>query len=186
MPSPMPEAPVPFAGGTPSPRRGHAPAPSQADATATAFVRTATLDDLPALARLFDAYRQFYAQPPDLPLAERFLRERLARAEAVVLVAHPADDAGELLGFCQLYPSFCSVAARPIQVLYDLFVDPAARRSGAGRALLLAAHAQAQARGMHRLDLSTARDNHAAQALYASLGWVRDEVFLSYSLAVTG
>jgi ribosomal protein S18 acetylase RimI-like enzyme len=31
------------------------------------------------------------------------------------------------------------------------------------------------------MDLTTARSNHAAQALYESLGWVRDEVFLAYA-----
>ncbi|HSI60971.1 MAG TPA: GNAT family N-acetyltransferase [Ideonella sp.] len=155
-------------------------------AAAEPAIRPATPDDLPALALLFDAYRQFYRQPADLALAARFLRERLARGESLVLLAHPAAEPGTLLGFCQLYPSFCSVAAQPIQVLYDLFVSPAARRSGAGRALLRAAHAQAAAAGVHRLDLTTARDNRAAQALYESLGWVRDEVFLSYSLAVAG
>jgi len=31
------------------------------------------------------------------------------------------------------------------------------------------------------MDLTTARDNQRAQALYESLGWVRDQVFLSYN-----
>jgi ribosomal protein S18 acetylase RimI-like enzyme len=31
------------------------------------------------------------------------------------------------------------------------------------------------------MDLTTARSNHAAQALYESLGWKRDDVFLAYS-----
>jgi len=152
----------------------------------TITTRHAEDHDLPALALLFDAYRQFYQQPADLALATRFLRERMARGESTVLVAHARDDATHLLGFCQLYPSFCSVAARPIEVLYDLFVSPAARRSGAGRALLLAAHARAARLGLHRLELTTARDNHAAQALYASLGWQRDDVFFAYNLAVAG
>ena len=36
------------------------------------------------------------------------------------------------------------------------------------------------------MDLSTARDNTAAQALYESLGWVKDEVFLYYTQRVAG
>ncbi len=31
----------------------------------------------------------------------------------------------------------------------------------------------------------TARDNYAAQALYESMGWQRDEVFLPYTLYFT-
>ena len=138
--------------------------------------------DLPAAAQLFDSYRQFYQQAPDLALAQRFMTERLEREESVVLLAQSA--AGELVGFCQLYPSFCSVEAAPIYTLYDLFVSPAARRSGAGRALLLAADARATADGKVRMDLTTARTNLQAQALYESLGWVRDDVFFAYSRRV--
>ena len=138
--------------------------------------------DLPAVARLFDSYRQFYEQAPDLALAQRFMTERFERKESVVLVAQGT--VGDLVGFCQLYPSFCSVEAAPIYTLYDLFVSPAARRSGAGRALLLAAEARAKANGKTRMDLTTAKTNLQAQALYESLGWQRDEVFFAYSRRV--
>lgn len=60
--------------------------------------------------------------------------------------------------------------AAKIGVLYDLFVDSAARKTGAGRALMLAAHEYAAKNGMTRLDLSTAKNNLKAQALYESLG----------------
>ena len=144
------------------------------------LIRLATPHDLPAIAPLFDAYRQFYDQAPDLPRATAFLQARMANAESTVLVAQ--GDGGPLLGFCQLYPSFCSVAAAPIYVLYDLFVAPDARKSGAGRALLQAAEQHAASQGKARMDLTTAKTNLAAQSVYASLGWVRDEVFFAYSL----
>jgi ribosomal protein S18 acetylase RimI-like enzyme len=146
-------------------------------------IRLATLEDLPRVALLFDAYRQFYEQPADLARATRFLCERLQRDESHVLVAETPS--GDVVGFCQLYPSFCSVRASPVMVLYDLYVTPDARRSGAGKALLLAAEAHAAKRGAARLDLTTARTNTSAQALYASLGWDRDDVFLAYSKAIT-
>ena len=69
-------------------------------------------------------------------------------------------------------------------MLYDLFVAPALRRRGAGRALLQAAAEYARAAGAVRMDLATARTNVAAQSLYESLGWVRDDVFLHYSLTI--
>jgi ribosomal protein S18 acetylase RimI-like enzyme len=142
------------------------------------IVRRATLADLDALAPLFDAYRRFYDQPADLALARAFLEARLARDESIVLVA---DGGAGLAGFCQLYPTWCSVAAGPILVLYDLFVADDARRAGVGRALMLAAQAFGQAAGAVRMDLSTAHDNTRAQALYESLGWKRDETFRVYS-----
>ena len=145
--------------------------------------RLATLADVDAVAPLFDAYRQFYAQAPDLTGARRFLRERLEHEQSVVLLAE--DAAGQMLGFCQLYPTFCSVEAAPIYTLYDLFVSPVARRGGVGRALLLAAQAHSKANGKVRMDLTTARSNHAAQSVYESLGWVRDEVFFTYSKRVS-
>ena len=145
--------------------------------------RHATPDDLDALAPLFDAYRRFYEQPGDVALASAYLLARLERGESAILVAE-AD--GQLLGFCQLYPTWCSVAAARIFVLYDLFVDEGVRRAGVGRALMLAAQAFGRAAGAVRLDLSTAHANARAQALYESLGWRRDDVYRVYSLSLAG
>lgn len=142
-------------------------------------IHTAIPEDAALIAPLFDAYRQFYEQPADADAALAFITARLERGESVILLARRPD--GSALGFCQLYPSFCSVLAAPIYVLYDLFVAPEARRLGVGRALLLAAEAHARATGHARMDLTTARNNLRAQALYESLGWVRDEVFLTYA-----
>lgn len=146
--------------------------------------RPAARDDLDAVAALFDAYRQFYEQPPDLALARRFVQERLERSESVILVAQTG--AGQVIGFCQLYPTFCSVRAAPTYVLYDLFVSPQARGTGAGKALMLAAEAHAASTGAARLELSTARDNTVAQSLYESLGWVRDDKFFVYGKTPQG
>lgn len=141
--------------------------------------RLATPQDLHTVARLFDAYRQFYEQAPDLAAATQFIAARMQKQESVILLA---EDAGSIaLGFCQLYPTFCSVEAQPIYVLYDLFVAPQSRKTGAGKRLLLAAEDLARAHGMARMDLTTARTNLPAQRLYEALGWVRDDVFLSYS-----
>ena len=146
-------------------------------------IRPAQWGDLPELAALFDQYRQFYEQPPAPGKALSFLTDRFQRNESVVLIAEGGSN--ELIGFCQLYPTFCSVEVAPIYVLYDLFVAPACRQGGVGRALLLAAEAQAHADGKARMDLTTARSNVTAQALYESLGWIRDEVFLTYSRRIT-
>jgi ribosomal protein S18 acetylase RimI-like enzyme len=146
------------------------------------FTRLATLVDLTSIAPLFNAYRQFYEQADDLALAASFIQERLTNAESVIILA--LDDTKMAVGFCQLYPSFCSVEAAPIYTLYDLFVSPQARRTGAARALLRAADAYAAQTGRVRMDLTTARTNASAQALYESEGWVQDAVFLTYNKAV--
>ncbi len=153
---------------------------SSSPSTATT-TRLASLADLPATAELFDAYRQFYEQAPDLATATAFIRDRLTHQDSVILLA---ECEGWPIGFCQLYPLFCSVEAQPIYSLYDLFVDPQARRTGAGRRLLLAAERHAAEQGKVRMDLTTAKTNHRAQSLYESLGWTRDEVFLTYTRRV--
>jgi ribosomal protein S18 acetylase RimI-like enzyme len=145
-------------------------------------IRPAGISDLEQLAVLFDHYRQFYQQTPDIELAKSFIAARLNNKDSVIFVAENSE--GNLIGFCQIYPSFCSVAAAKIGVLYDLFVDSTARKTGAGRALMLATHEYAANNGMARLDLTTAKTNLKAQALYESLGWVRDDVFYTYNLTL--
>lgn len=115
-------------------------------------------------------------------MARSFIQNRLQNNESVVLLA--SNELGHVVGFCQLYPTFCSVEAKPIYSLYDLFVSPAARRSGAGRVLLKAAEKLAAKSGKARMDLTTAKTNKPAQAAYESLGWVRDEIFFAYSKSV--
>ena len=68
-------------------------------------IRRATLDDLDAIAPLFDAYRRFYHQPGDVDRARDFLRERMLHSESVVLLAQRD---GTAAGFTQLYPLFSS------------------------------------------------------------------------------
>jgi len=143
-------------------------------------VRLAAGGDLDALAALFDAYRQFYRQAPDLPGARAFLAARLAHRQSIVLLAE--DGQGAALGFAQLYPSFTSTGMEPILILNDLFVMPEARGRGVGSALLQAAAEHGRAAGAARLTLKTAVDNLPAQGAYAANGWMRDEAFYSYDL----
>ena len=142
----------------------------------------AELEHWDVLTGLFDAYRQFYGQEPDLPGARRFLEARLLAGDSVVFVAFDATGTG--VGFVQLYPSFSSVAMKPIWILNDLFVAPQRRRAGVARTLLVAACELARSTGAVRLRLSTARDNEAAKALYLASGY-RMIAFDQYELAVS-
>lgn len=143
--------------------------------------RRATISDLPRLVPLFDAYRQFYRQPPDLLRAEAFLRERLLEGDSVIFLA---DEAGTGLGFTQLYPTFSSVRTAPAWVLNDLYVTPAARGTGVAEALMQRARRHAEETGACYLELMTARDNLVAQRLYERLGWRRDDEYYHYELTV--
>ena len=137
---------------------------------------------IPEISRLFDLYRQFYKCEPDPVLATRFITDRIKNEESVIFAA---ESKNKLKGFVQLYPSFCSVDAIKIFILYDLYVDECDRKSGIGEALMNKAAEFAKESGASRIDLLTAVDNKAGQHLYEKLGYKKaQEGFYTYSLQV--
>lgn len=134
------------------------------------------------IAPLFDAYRQFYELPSNLSGATKYIFERLSKGESRIFLA--LDHAGKALGFTQLYPTFESLNMRNRWVLYDLFVEPTARKLGVARALMERAKQLAIETGAVYVELDTAKDNTKAQALYESLGYERDNLFYHYVLEV--
>ena len=145
-------------------------------------IRQATVNDVEPLVPLFDAYRQFYGRTSDVAAARTFLLARFANRESTLFIAHQGEMA---IGFAQLYPSFSSVSLARIFILNDLFVQEQARRTGVASSLLSAAATFAVSLGAVRLSLSTALTNDAAQALYRSAGWNRDQQFSVYHLALS-
>lgn len=160
----------------------HLPGQVASGQAAHRTLRRARPEDLDEIARLFDLYRQFYQQPPDLAAARAFMAERLGSGDSVIFVAE--GEGGELMGFAQLYPAICSVAMRRYWVLYDLFVDSRARREGLARRLMEQARSHAAATNAARIDLETAVDNLPAQRLYKDLGYAREQQFFKYSLPI--
>lgn len=146
-------------------------------------INRATVEEVALVAPLYGAYRQFYEQEADMALATRFLSERLAAEESVVLLALEKES-GRAAGFVQLFPSFTSIAADRIWILNDLFVDPGFRRKGLARALMNEAKDFAESDGAVRIGLMTAHTNTSAQALYEDLGYVLDTDYRSYNLSL--
>ena len=139
----------------------------------------ATEANIDQVAVLFDGYRQFYDCAPDLELAKNFIAERIKGDESIIFMAQDT----EAMGFVQMYPSFCSVDAFRILILYDLYVAERARGRGVGEALMQRASDYARSIGVSKIDLETAKDNSTAQALYTKLGYRREnDNFLMYSL----
>ena len=162
--------------------------------------RQAVLRDVPALAPLFDDYRQFYQCQPDRTAASAWLTDNLDQHRSVIFmaeaqtgsVAEENQQASQqkpgsnlAMGFTQLYPALCSVDLVPYYVLYDLFVLPAARNHGVATALMTAAADFAREAGAARLDLETAHTNQTAKSLYLKLGYEADTTFQKYSLELT-
>lgn len=145
----------------------------------------AALADIDALVPLFVGYREFYRGLPEVERSRQFLLERLTQKDSVIFLAWLKEsESRRAAGFVQLFPSFSTGAMKRIWILNDLFVDPAARRKGVGSLLLEHARRYAVETRASRLTLKTEVTNHPAQALYESLGWKRDERFLSYDLPV--
>lgn len=145
--------------------------------TPTFAVRLARADEAAEIAPLFDAYRQFYGQDADLACSALYLRARLCADESTILLA---EEKSSLLGFCQLYPSFSSVRARPTLILNDLFVAPAARSRGVGQALINAAEQFAISSGIMQLSLETGTNNKLAQCVYERMGWIADMTGITF------
>jgi ribosomal protein S18 acetylase RimI-like enzyme len=101
-----------------------------------------------------------------------FLASRLDDPDALVLVAAHE---GEVVGYA--YAALEGVdymsLRGPAGVVHDLVVAPEHRRGGVGRRLLEAAIADLRGRGAPQVVLSTAERNHAAQRLFARLGFRR-------------
>ena len=142
----------------------------------------ADINNLTEVARLFDLYRQFYECPADTELTTRFIKERIENNESDIFLSIDGDSAS---GFLQLYPSFCSVQAIKIYILYDLYVEQIYRKRGIGESLMNRASQWAKENGALRLDLLTAKTNIAGQHLYEKLGYKKvNQEFHAYSLDV--
>lgn len=137
---------------------------------------------------LFDKYRVFYKQQPDIERAEKFIQTRLDSNESVIFVAL-ADEQDKTIpvGFTQLYPTYSSVRMAKNWILNDLYVEPAYRKQGIGEQLIKTAMEFAKKEGGVFVQLSTATDNNTAQSLYESIGFVKQEPekdFFTYRIAL--
>lgn len=144
-------------------------------------IQQASLEHAADVAVLFDAYRTYYEQQPDLPGAVEFITERLRKGESVIYIAL---DNGRAIGFTQLYPLFTSVGMKRGWLLNDLYVLETYRSKGAGRALIAAAQELAKSTGSKWVMLQTLTVNTGAQRLYEKLGFEKDTSSYYYYLPV--
>jgi ribosomal protein S18 acetylase RimI-like enzyme len=132
-----------------------------------ASVWRATPDDSAAAARLLHDFNTEYDEVTPGPerLAER-VRRLLDEGQTAVLLAGAGPDGVAVLRFRR------SIWTRGLECyLQELYVAPARRGKGLGRALMEAALDLARERGADYIDLNTGEDDSAARALYESLGF---------------
>ena len=142
-------------------------------------IREATKDDRDALGRYggalmrqhhgFDPRRFIQVDQPDLGCG-RFLVSRLDDDESLVLVA---ERDGSVVGYVYagMEPMSWKDLREACGYVHDVYVDDAARRSGAGEQLVRAAIAWLESKGVPRVILATAARNEAAQRFFEKLGF---------------
>jgi GNAT superfamily N-acetyltransferase len=128
--------------------------------------------------RLWDGYLAFYRQELDAATTDATWQRVLNGREA--MIGRVAESNGRLVGLLHAVVHANTWAAAPVCYLEDLFVDPAARRAGVGRALIEALAAEGRQAGWRRIYWRTGADNATAQLLYDRLA--RRSRWITYEL----
>jgi ribosomal protein S18 acetylase RimI-like enzyme len=134
-------------------------------------VRRATEADVANIGRLLHDFNTEYGDPTPGPerLAAR-MRKLLKGGDTAVLLAGEGPDGLAVLRFRE------AIWVEALECyLAELYVVPARRRQGLGRALMNAAIELAREAGASWMDLGTSETDVAARALYESLGFVNRE-----------
>jgi ribosomal protein S18 acetylase RimI-like enzyme len=142
-------------------------------------VRPATLDDLPAMARLAAALvrqhhetdPQRFFMPEDVERGYRWWFERELASATVVL--RVAESEGRVVGYTygRLEERDWNALMDACGALHDIYVDAATRGHGVGAALLTETLDALKALGAPRVILHTMAQNAAAQRLFARAGF---------------
>jgi GNAT superfamily N-acetyltransferase len=134
-------------------------------------VRRAELADADAIGRLLHDFNSEYDE--FTPGPDRFaarIRRLIEDNELAVLLGGRGPDGLAVLRF---RPALATEALECY--LAELYVVPARRGHGLGRALMEAAIELARREGANSMDLGTGEDDVAARALYESLGFTNRE-----------
>jgi GNAT superfamily N-acetyltransferase len=146
------------------------------------FLRPATPGDVPAILALIRGLAEYERLAHEVEADEARLADTLfgARPAAEVVIAE-AD--GGAVGFALFFHSYSTFLARPGLYLEDLFVVPAHRGRGIGRALMVHLAKLALARGCGRFEWSVLDWNAPAIGFYRSLGAVGMDAWTVQRLA---
>ena len=132
-------------------------------------LRPARADDVPLVLALVRELAEYERAPDECRATEAALGETLfgpaPQAEVVI-----AEWAGEPAGFALFFHNYSTWEARRGLYLEDLFVRPAFRGRGVGRALLEHLARVAVARGCGRFEWSVLDWNEPAIGFYEALG----------------
>jgi len=146
-------------------------------------IREATPADVPVILELIRGLADYEKLSHQVTATEEKLRATLfgERPVADVLLARTS---GECTGFALFFPNYSTFLAKPGIFLEDLYVKPAWRGKGIGRALLSRVAAIARERGCGRLEWEVLDWNEPSIGFYKSLGAIPMDGWTKYR--VTG
>lgn len=137
-------------------------------------IRPVHPDDAAQWAQLYQGYADFYGVSQTAAMRETvwgWLHDTAHPVEGFV-----AEQGGALIGLTHYRPFHSPLAATTRGFLDDLYVDPAARGSGAAQALIDAVCNVGRAKGWNMIRWITADDNYRARSLYdrtaTRTGWI--------------
>jgi GNAT superfamily N-acetyltransferase len=132
-------------------------------------IQPATAEDVAVIFQLIRELAEYERAPNDAVATEEGLRDVLFghQASAQVVIAR---EGGEPVGFAVYFFNFSTWLGRPGLYLEDLFVRPAHRGKGYGRALLVRLAQIAQERGCGRMEWAVLDWNEPAIQFYKKLG----------------
>lgn len=134
-----------------------------------ATVRRLSARDEARWLELFKGYIAFYeARVPD-QVIETTWQRLMSGGEGCHIGLIAADQRDQPIGLAHILFHRSTWSPTWYCYLEDLFVDPAVRGQGAGRALIEATYAEADARGATRTYWATQEHNTTARALYDRL-----------------
>jgi GNAT superfamily N-acetyltransferase len=137
--------------------------------TGTSPIRPAREDDVPVIASLVRELAEYEREPDAVEATEDDLRAALFGPSPAVF-CHVAEHDGEVVGIAVWFLNYSTWTGRHGIYLEDLFVRPAARGTGLGKALLTNLIDIARERGYGRVEWSVLDWNTPAHDFYRALG----------------
>ncbi len=132
-------------------------------------LRPAEPRDVPAIAGLIAELAEFEQLSHLLRLTPETLAPHLF-GERPVVEAVVAESGGQVMAFALFFTNFSTFLAQPGLYLEDLYVQPACRGAGIGKALLSHLGALAASRGYGRFEWSVLDWNENAIRFYEKMG----------------
>jgi GNAT superfamily N-acetyltransferase len=148
----------------------------------TLSIRPATRADVPLVRELIEGLAEYERLRHECHATEALLESALFGERPYAEVAI-AEREGEAAGFALFFHNFSTFLARPGIYLEDLFVRPAHRGHGVGKALLQHLALLAVQRGCGRLEWAVLDWNADAIGFYRKLGAIPQDEWTVYRVS---